>query len=89
MWLFINHEASIIQQRTMLDIVRHFPVSIRIMLIFPASKRSLWHMLGGSLETLQAMVDDTSSEFDPEDGGAGKGHSGVWFDRKFHILFRS
>lgn len=45
-------------------------------------------MLGGSLETLQAMVDDTSSEFDPEDGGAGRGHSGVWFDRKFRLLFR-
>lgn len=37
-------------------------------------------MLGSSLGTLQAMVDDTSSTFDSDDGGPGTGHSGVWFD---------
>ncbi|RPB12645.1 hypothetical protein P167DRAFT_522748 [Morchella conica CCBAS932] len=43
------------------------------------SKGSIWHMLGGSLYTLRAMVDDTSSEFD-QNGGPGKGKPGVWFD---------
>lgn len=45
-------------------------------------------MLGGSLETLRAMMDDTSSTFDPEDGGAGTGHTGVWFDRTLPLTFR-
>ncbi|KAI5838323.1 hypothetical protein DFP73DRAFT_485917 [Morchella snyderi] len=43
------------------------------------SRGSIWHMLGGSLYTLRAMVDDTSSEFD-QNGGPGKGKPGVWFD---------
>ncbi|PWW74989.1 hypothetical protein C7212DRAFT_345614 [Tuber magnatum] len=54
-----------------------------------SSKRSLWHMLGGSLATLRAMTDDTSKVFDPPNGGAGKGHDAVWFDlfgRAFPVL---
>ncbi|CUS12769.1 unnamed protein product [Tuber aestivum] len=54
-----------------------------------SSKRSLWHMLGGSLTTLRAMTDDPSKVFDPPNGGAGKGHNAVWFDlfgRAFPVL---
>lgn len=43
-------------------------------------------MLGGSLYTLRAMVDDTSSEFD-QNGGPGKGKPGVWFDRTYLFIF--
>ncbi|KAG0124258.1 hypothetical protein HOY82DRAFT_494226 [Tuber indicum] len=54
-----------------------------------SSKRSLWHMLGGSLATLRGMTDDTSKVFDSPNGGAGKGHNAVWFDlfgRAFSVL---
>lgn len=45
------------------------------------TKESLWHMLGTSLQTLQAATSDTGSEFDQEgDNPAGIGHDGVWFD---------
>ena len=37
-------------------------------------------MLGGSLEILRAMTDDTSKVFDAADGTAGRGHDAVWFD---------
>lgn len=43
-------------------------------------------MLGSSLGTLQALVDDNSSTFDSENGGAGKGHGAVWFDRMSRSL---
>ncbi|KAF8536516.1 hypothetical protein BDD12DRAFT_748261 [Trichophaea hybrida] len=54
------------------------------------SKESLWHMLGSSLEILEAATSDTSREFDHEAGNpAGTGHDGVWFDlfgRVFGLL---
>ncbi|KAG0634741.1 hypothetical protein HOY80DRAFT_506952 [Tuber brumale] len=54
-----------------------------------SSKRSLWHMLGGSLATLRGMTDDISKVFDSPNGSAGKGHNAVWFDlfgRAFSVL---
>lgn len=45
------------------------------------SPRSLWHMLGTSLQTMNAMTSDTSREFDREgDNPAGTGSDAVWFD---------
>ncbi|PUU77891.1 hypothetical protein B9Z19DRAFT_1101645 [Tuber borchii] len=54
-----------------------------------SSKRSLWHMLGGSLATLRAMTSDTGKVFDSPNGSAGEGHDAVWFDlfgRAFPVL---
>ncbi|KAI5811922.1 hypothetical protein BZA77DRAFT_391091 [Pyronema omphalodes] len=54
------------------------------------TRRSLWHMLGSSLEILEAATRDTGREFDHEEGPpAGVGHDGVWFDlfgRAFGLL---
>jgi len=55
-----------------------------------SSKESLWHMLGSSLQTLQAATSDTTRQFDRDSGPpAGTGHTGVWFDlfgRSFAVL---
>lgn len=43
-----------------------------------ASKEALWHMLGGAIETVQAMALDTKEEYEvPFEKG---GTDGVWFD---------
>ncbi|KAI5804295.1 hypothetical protein EDC01DRAFT_413160 [Geopyxis carbonaria] len=45
------------------------------------SQESLWHMLGASLQTLDALMSYTGREFDRDgDVPAGKGHAAVWFD---------
>ncbi|TGZ76840.1 hypothetical protein EX30DRAFT_398988 [Ascodesmis nigricans] len=60
------------------------------------SRESLWHMLGSSLETIEAMTSDTSKQFDREgENPAGTGSDAVWFDFlgrvfavfKLHTLF--
>ncbi|KAI5853308.1 hypothetical protein BZA05DRAFT_395592 [Tricharina praecox] len=55
-----------------------------------SSKESLWHMLGTSLQTLEAATSDTTRQFDRDSGPpAGIGHTGVWFDlfgRTFAVL---
>ncbi|EOD49625.1 putative peptidase family m28 family protein [Neofusicoccum parvum UCRNP2] len=44
------------------------------------SLNSVWHMLGGALETMKGLTSYTGTQFEGEPEGTGRGSNGVWFD---------